>query len=84
MEKEEGQYTLSCRFKILEEDFIWVLTGVYGPIAYGRREDLWEELGAIKGLWGDPSCLGGDFNAIINPRERNREGSLTFSMRRFS
>ena len=51
---------------------------------YGRREDLWEELGAIKGLWGDPWCLGGDFNAIRALRERNREGSFTHSMRRFS
>ena len=50
LEKEEGQYTLSCRFKSLEEDFIWVFTGVYGPTMYGRREDLWEELGAIRGL----------------------------------
>ena len=49
LEKEEGQYTLSCRFKLLEEDFIWVFTGVYGPTAYGRREDLQEELGAIRG-----------------------------------
>ena len=84
LEKEEGQYTLSCRFKSLEEDFIWVFTEVYGPTVYGRREDLWEELGAIRGLWGDPWCLGGDFNAIRAPRERNREGSFTHSMRCFS
>ena len=40
LEKEEGQYTLSCRFKSVEEDFIWVFTEVYGPTVYGRREDL--------------------------------------------
>ena len=51
---------------------------------YGRREDLWEELGAIRGSWGDPRYLGGDFNAIRAPRERNTEGSFTHSMRRFS
>ena len=50
---------------------------------YGRREDLWDELGVIRGLWGDPWCLGGDFNAIRDPRERNIEGSFTHSMRRF-
>ena len=84
LEKEEGQYNLSCRSKSLEEDFIWVFTGVYGPTVYGRREDLWDELGDIRGLWGDPWCLGGDFNAIRAPRERNREGSFTHSMRCFS
>ena len=31
LEKEEGQYSLSCRFKLVEKDFIWVFTGVYGP-----------------------------------------------------
>ena len=41
LEKEEGRYTLSCRFKLLEEDFIWAFKGLYGPTAYGRREDLW-------------------------------------------
>ena len=45
LEKEEGQCTLSCRFKSLEEDFIRVFTEVYGPTVYRRREDLWEELG---------------------------------------
>ena len=84
LEKEEGQYTLSCRFKSLEENFNWVFTGVYGPTVHGRREDLWEELGAIRGLWGDPWCLRGDFNAIRAPRERNRGGSFTHSMRGFS
>ena len=40
LEKEEGQFTLSCRFKSLEEDFVWVFTGVYGPTVYARREDF--------------------------------------------
>ena len=47
-------------------------------------EDLWGELGAIKGLWRDPWCLGGDFKVVRFPRERNRASSLTGPMRRFS
>ena len=58
LENEEGQYTLFCRFKSLEEDFIWVFTGVYGPTVYRRREDLWEELGAIRGLCRYGEILG--------------------------
>ena len=49
LEKEEGQYILSSRFKSLEEDFIWVFTGVYGPTVYGRREDLWKSYGLLGG-----------------------------------
>ncbi|RVW43464.1 Transposon TX1 uncharacterized 149 kDa protein [Vitis vinifera] len=48
------------------------------------RECLWEELGAIRGLWEDPWCLGGDFNVILSQRERNRQGRLTGAMRIFA
>ena len=27
-------------------------------------EVLWEDLGAIRGVWGDPWCIGGDFNVL--------------------
>ena len=40
-------------------------------------------MGAIRGLWGDPWCIGRDFNGVIFPNERNREGKITRSMRRF-
>ena len=84
LDKEEGQFTVSCRFKLIAEDRIWVFTGVYGPTAYGAREFLWDELGAINGLWNDPWCIGGDFNITRFPNERSREGRITGSMRRFS
>ena len=49
----------------------WVFKGVYGPTKRGSREERWEDLGAVMGLWGDPWCLGGDFNIIRFLRERN-------------
>ena len=48
------------------------------------REELWEDFGAIGGLWGDPWCIGGDFHIIRFPIEHNREGRISESMRRFS
>ncbi|RVW26531.1 hypothetical protein CK203_103819 [Vitis vinifera] len=47
------------------------------------REILWEELGAIRGIWDDPWCLGGDFNVTLSQRERSNQGRLTGAMRRF-
>ena len=52
LDKEEGLFSISCRFKIIEDDFSWIFTRVYGPIDYGSRESLWEELGAHKGVVG--------------------------------
>ena len=38
--KEEGQYTVSYRFKFLVDVCAWVFTGVYGPNAYGNKDHL--------------------------------------------
>ena len=81
---EESCFTLSCIFRNGEDNFTWVFTGVYGPVKRVQREDLWGELGAVKGLWGDPWCIGGDFKVVRFPGERNRDGRLTGPMRRFS
>ncbi|RVW72019.1 hypothetical protein CK203_054053 [Vitis vinifera] len=58
--------------------------GIYGPTMKRFREFFWEELGAIRGLWNDPWCIGGDFNMIRFPDERRRGGRVSPSMRRFS
>ena len=64
LEIEEGQFSLSCKFQNCEDDFKWVFTGVYGPSFGENRDIFWEELGVIKGLWGDPWVIGGGFNII--------------------
>ena len=53
---EEGQYSLSCRFKNVEEGAVWVFTGVYGPFTKEERDCLWEELRAVRGIWDEP-CI---------------------------
>ena len=47
---EVGQYSVSCRFRNVEDGFVWIFTGVYGPFIREERECLWEELGAIRGI----------------------------------
>ena len=70
---EEGQFTLSCRFRNVENGAIWMFTGVYGLFSKVERDALWDELGAIRGLWEDPWCIRGDFNITLFPRERSSQ-----------
>ncbi|RVX00508.1 hypothetical protein CK203_037006 [Vitis vinifera] len=45
-------------FRNVEYGLTWIFTGVYGPFSKEDKDCMWEELGAIKGLWDDPWCLG--------------------------
>ena len=71
---EEGSFSLSCHFRITEDNLLWCFMGVYGPTANKDREKLWLELGAIRGLWNVPWCVAGDFNITRFIEERS-EGS---------
>ena len=55
---EESSYTLSCRFRNCVDEFSWIFTGIYEPSKRELSEELWEDLRAIRGVWGDPWCLG--------------------------
>ena len=57
---------------------------MYGPVIGSEKEDFWEELRAIRGLWEDPWCIGGDFNIVRFLKERRNAPRLTAEMRRFS
>ena len=75
---EIGDFSVSYWFKNVEDGFCWIFT-------VGRlREDFWEELGTIRGLWQDPWCIGGDFNVIRFLRKMNSLSRLSSVMRRFS
>ena len=54
LEWEEGQYSISCRFRKVEDEAVWVFTGVYGPFTKNERDCMWDEIGAIRGLWEVP------------------------------
>ena len=84
VEMEIGIFSVSCCFKNCIDGFQWMFSGVYGPIVDSKREFFWEELGAVRGLWNGPSCVGGDFNAVRFPGERRGGGRVSNSMRRFS
>ncbi|RVX19182.1 Transposon TX1 uncharacterized 149 kDa protein [Vitis vinifera] len=69
--------------KGLREEFLYVGIEVYGPFSKVERDELWEEFGAIRRLWEDPWCLGGDFNITLFPRERSSQRRISSAMRKF-
>jgi len=74
-----GSFSVSCKFKSLEDNFEWGLIGVYGPNDDHLRCALFEELMSFMSFWDILWCLGGDFNVIRFPSG----GRLTWAMRGF-
>ena len=83
LEVEMSVHSFSCRFKNCDENFIWVFSGVYRLVGNVDKEELWAELGDIKGLWSDLWCIGGDFNVVRFPRERRKNSRIPFAMKCF-
>ncbi|RVW52585.1 hypothetical protein CK203_068808 [Vitis vinifera] len=58
---EEGQFSISCRFRNEGDGAIWVFTGVYGPFSredregYGRNLGQSEDCGRSRGAWEETS-----------------------------
>lgn len=70
IEKEEGQFTLSCKFRNIDSSKVWIFIGVYGLVKSKERHLLWKELAAIRGLWEEPWCIG----AIIIQLDTQQRG----------
>ena len=68
----------------MEDGFQWIFTGVYGPVLANLKENLWEELGSVRGLWSRLWCIEGDFNVTISPNESNKGGKVTQAMCHFA
>ena len=58
-------------------DFHWSVRAVH-------KEGNGDYVGGARGIWDDPWCLGGDFNAALSQREKSSQGSLNGAMRRFA
>ncbi|RVW21357.1 hypothetical protein CK203_106329 [Vitis vinifera] len=42
---------------LVEDGAVWVFTGVYGPFTKNERDCMWDEIGAIRGLWEEPCVI---------------------------
>ena len=79
-----GDYSVSCRFKGVVDQFEWAFSGVYGPQTDRERSLMWNELASLASWWGIPWCIGGDFNVTRFPTERLGGEAFNPAMQDFS
>ena len=84
MDEAAGQFSLSCKFRNVYNQFEWIFTGVYGSNTDRERRALWEELTGIISWWDAPWCIGGDFNVVRFPSEKSGQGPYSTAMQDFS
>lgn len=77
MGSQLGLFSVSCLFKRVDNDQLWLFSGIYGCCEDAIRKNLWDELRLVRLRWNVPWCIGGDFNVVRFPRERS--GSRVFS-----
>ncbi|XP_026433083.1 uncharacterized protein LOC113330493 [Papaver somniferum] len=61
----------------------WNFTAVYGATDPADYEKFWQEVDDIRLMLTDPWLIGGDWNAVLYPNERNNSGGCTRSRRCF-
>jgi exonuclease III len=70
---EEGDYYVKFKIKNKCDDFKWVLVAVYGAAQPEYKEAFLTEMVQTCSKENLPLLVGGDFNIIRNPSEKNNE-----------
>ncbi|WMV46022.1 hypothetical protein MTR67_039407 [Solanum verrucosum] len=81
---ETGTYCITCKFVGKTRDFSWHMIGVYAPNSTLEREEVWWELGAVRGLFTGPWVVVGDFNTVRFPSEKKNCSRYNKAMMDFS
>ncbi|WMV13618.1 hypothetical protein MTR67_007003 [Solanum verrucosum] len=66
------------------QDLGWHFSGVYAPNSREEREEVWGELGAVRGLFNGPWVVAGDFNVVRFPSEKKNCSRFNQEMEEFS
>lgn len=69
VEEFEGDYSMVCSFKSMEDNLSWAFGGVYGSNLDSDHFLLWEELAGIISWRNFLHGIRGDFNVIRLPSE---------------
>jgi hypothetical protein len=70
---EEGGFYVKFKLRSRTEDFKWILVAVYGAAQPEYKESFLTELVHACSKESLPLLIGGDFNIIRNPGEKNND-----------
>lgn len=59
IEEAMGTFSVSCKFRMVSNQYEWIFSDVYGPNRDADRGGLWDELSGIYNWWEAPWCVGG-------------------------
>ncbi|KAH0722375.1 hypothetical protein KY289_005419 [Solanum tuberosum] len=74
---ERRNQSITCKFSGLNQDLIWFISAIYVSYDGRERNELWEELSAMKSFCGD-------FNTIRFPSEKTNCSKISEAMSDFS
>ncbi|KAK1313623.1 hypothetical protein QJS10_CPA06g00033 [Acorus calamus] len=82
--KSGGRFSILVLLECRKSGWTWVCSCVYGPHDDQSREQLWDELSAVRAEWNYPWVILGDFNVTRYVGDRNRPGPISPGMTSFS
>ena len=54
VEEAVGIYSISCKFRNVTDQAVWIFSSVYGPNVDRERRTLWDELAGVSCWWEVP------------------------------
>jgi exonuclease III len=70
---DEGEFYVKFKVCNKSDSFKWALTVVYGPAQFERKEAFLTELVQMANHETLPILIGGDFNILRHPHEKNKD-----------
>ena len=64
LEDVVGQFSVSCKFRNIEDNFEWDFSSVYSPIVDREKRLMLEEFAGLYSWWNLSWCVGSDFNIV--------------------
>jgi exonuclease III len=70
---DEGDFYVKFTLRNKDDDYKWALFVVYGPAQQENKENFLIEMAHICSIESLPYIIGGDFNILRSPEDKNKD-----------